>query len=166
MQAWRDAFAGFLALGAPARWEPEMLEPTLVAMRRLTLAVLGPIAAMMAAVAAAALGAGMVQTGGVNVYAGAIGFKLERINPLTNVKNLFSLRAAARLAKSLIPAALLAVFAVQRIARQLTIPPFSTARLEIAGPGCVSGCCWPRRGCCSAGRRSTTWWSGRAGSRG
>ena len=61
------------------------------------------------------------------------GFKLDRINPLTNVKNLFSLRAAARLGKSLIPAALLAVFAVQRIARQLQIPPFSTARLELLG---------------------------------
>ena len=55
------------------------------------------------------------------------------INPSRNVKNLFSLRAAARLGKSLIPAALLAVFAVQRIARQLTIPPFSTVRLELLG---------------------------------
>ncbi|MFP5207429.1 MAG: flagellar biosynthesis protein FlhB, partial [Acidobacteriota bacterium] len=63
----------------------------------------------------------------------AIGFKLDRINPLTNAKNLFSLRAAARLAKSLLPAALLAVFAVQRIARQLTLPPFSTVRLELLG---------------------------------
>ena len=50
-----------------------------------------------------------------------------------NLKNLFSLRAAARLAKSLIPASFLAVFAVQRIARQLTMPPFSTARLELLG---------------------------------
>jgi len=46
------------------------------------------------------------------------------------VKNLFSLRATSRLGKSLLPAALLAVFAVQRIARQLTVPPFSTARLS------------------------------------
>ena len=35
---------------------------------------------------------------------GAVGFKLDRINPVSNIKNLFSLRAAARLAKSLIPA--------------------------------------------------------------
>ena len=53
----------------------------------------------MAAVAAAALAAGIAQTGGVNFYAGAIGFKLERINPVSNLKNLFSLRAAARLAQ-------------------------------------------------------------------
>ena len=33
----------------------------------------------------------------------------------------------------MLPVALLAVFAVQRIARQLTIPPFSMARLELLG---------------------------------
>jgi flagellar biosynthetic protein FlhB len=87
----------------------------------------------MAAVAAAALGAGVMQTGGVNVHAGAIGFNLDRINPVSNIKNLFSMRAGARLAKSLIPAAALAVFAVQRIARQLSVPPFSVERLETLG---------------------------------
>jgi flagellar biosynthetic protein FlhB len=75
----------------------------------------------------------VLQTGGINFYAGAIGFKPDRINPASNLKNLFSLRAAARMGKSLLPAGLLAVFAVQRIARQLTVPPFSTARLELLG---------------------------------
>ena len=37
----------------------------------------------MAAVAAAALGVGVLQTGGVNFYAGAVGFKLDRINPVS-----------------------------------------------------------------------------------
>jgi flagellar biosynthesis protein FlhB len=87
----------------------------------------------MAAVAAAALGMGLVQAGGIHFHAGAIGFKLDRINPVANAKSLFSLRAAARLGKSLIPAALLAVFAVQRMGRQLAIPVFSTARLEAIG---------------------------------
>jgi len=131
--AWRAAFAAFLDLGAPARWEPAEIEPTLYALRRLSLSVLAPLGTVMAAVAMAALAVGVLQTGGVNFYAGAIGFKLDRINPISNIKNLFSLRAASRLAKSLVPASLLAVFAVQRIARQLTIPPFSTARLELLG---------------------------------
>jgi flagellar biosynthetic protein FlhB len=131
--AWRAAFAGFLALGAPARWEPSEMEPTLYALRRLALGILGPPGMVIAAVAVAALTAGVMQTGGINFYAGAIGFKPDRINPASNLKNLFSLRAAARLGKSLLPASLLAVFAVQRIGRQLTIPPFSTARLELLG---------------------------------
>jgi flagellar biosynthetic protein FlhB len=87
----------------------------------------------MAVVAMAAPGIGVLQTGGLNFHVEAIGVKFDRVNPISNIKNLFSLRAAARLAKSLFPASLLAVFAVQRIARQLTIPPFSITRLETLG---------------------------------
>ena len=130
---WRDNFAAFLNLGLAARWEPRQIQPTLHALRKMTFEILAPPGAVMTAVAAGALGVGILQTGGVNFYAGAVGFKLDRINPVSNLKNLFSLRAAARLAKSLIPASVLAVFAVQRIGRQLTIPPFSTARLELLG---------------------------------
>jgi flagellar biosynthetic protein FlhB len=133
LEAWRSVFSGFLDMGQPACWEPSELLPTLISLRRLSLTVLGPIAAVMAAVAIAAFAAALVQTGGVQIHPGNVGFKLSRINPLSNLQNLFSMRAAARLGKSLLPAALLAVFAVQRIARQFTIPPFSTARLEILG---------------------------------
>jgi len=133
LEAWRGTFAAFLDLGTPARWEPAEIQPTLYALRRLSIGVLAPMGTVMAAVAMAALAVGVLQTGGVNFYAGAIGFKLDRINPVSNIKNLFSLRAASRLAKSLLPAALLGVFAVQRIARQLTVPPFSTSRLELLG---------------------------------
>jgi flagellar biosynthetic protein FlhB len=130
---WRDSFAAFLDLGLPARWEPSQLQPTLHALRRLAFSILAPTGMMMAAVAAAALGVGVLQTGGVNFHFESVGFKLDRINPISNIQNLFSLRAASRLAKSLIPASILAVFAVQRIARQLTLPPFSTVRLEMLG---------------------------------
>ena len=133
VEAWRTSLAGFLALGAPSRWEPSALQPTLAALRRLTVAVLAPPAATMAAVAVAALAAGIAQTGGVSVHGGAIGFKLDRINPLTNAKSLFSLRAAARLGKSLVPAGFLAVLAAQRIGRQLSLPPFSNVRLDELG---------------------------------
>jgi len=133
LEAWRGAFQEFLRLGSPAHWEPAMIVPTLFAARRLAIGVLAPSAVVMAVVATSALLAGLVQTGGISFHAGAIGFKLDRVNPVSNIKNLFSLRAAARLLKSLLPASLLAVFAVQRIARQLTIPPFSTARIELLG---------------------------------
>jgi flagellar biosynthetic protein FlhB len=131
--AWREALAAFLDLGSPAHWEPATLAPTVYAMRRITLDLFGPVAIMMAAVAAAALGVGVAQTGGVSVHPAALGLKLDRVNPISNLKNLFSLRAAARLAKSLIPAALLAIFAVQRIGRQLGLPPFSVVRVEMLG---------------------------------
>jgi flagellar biosynthesis protein FlhB len=131
--AWRTAFAGFLNLGARACWEPATLAPTLAAIRRMTLQVLAPPAWTMTAVAAASLLAGILQTGGLNLTPSAIGLKPERVNPVANLSNLFSLRAASRLGKSLIPAALLSVFAMQRIARQLTLPPFSVVRIEQLG---------------------------------
>jgi flagellar biosynthesis protein FlhB len=133
LATWRATFASFLELGSAARWEQAQLQPTLISIRRLSLAVLGPPALVMAAVVGAALSIGILQTGGLSVHVESIGFNFDRVNPISNVKNLFSLRSAARLGKSLLPAALLAVFAVQRIARQLTIPPFSVTRLEALG---------------------------------
>ena len=133
LMIWRDNFIAFLNLGLAAHWEPNEIQPTLHALRKLTFQILGPPGVVMAAVVAGALGIGVLQTGGVNFHVEAVAFKLDRINPVSNIKNLFSLRAAARLAKSLIPASILAVFCVQRIARQMTIPPFSTTRLEMLG---------------------------------
>jgi flagellar biosynthetic protein FlhB len=92
-----------------------------------------PSVAVMMAVFSGSLAAGILQTGGVSVYPSAVAFKFDRVNPLSNIKNLFSLRAAARLGKSLLPASLLAVFAIQRIARELNMPPFSVTRLERLG---------------------------------
>jgi len=131
LTAWRTAFASFLALGAARCWEPDEIQPTLHSLRRLTLEILGPPGIVMGVVAVSALGVGVLQTGGVSFHGSAIGFKADRINPVTNIGNLFSLRAAARLGKSLIPASMLAVFALQRIGRQLTLPPFSITRLEL-----------------------------------
>ncbi len=142
---WRTSFAAFLSLGAASRWEPGAMEPTLAEMRRLVLGVMQPIGLVLASVAAAALGAALLQTGGVSFYAEAVGFKLDRLNPISNASNLFSLRAAARLAKSLVPAGLLGVFAVQRMARETSVPPFSTARLEILGSdvyGLLAAAAW------------------------
>jgi flagellar biosynthetic protein FlhB len=107
--------------------------PTLFAFRRLTLDTLSPVAMLMVAVAGAALAVAMLQTGGVQVHPQALSFKPDRINPAANVKNLFSLRAVARLGKSLIPAALLTIFAVQKIAHETQMPPFSIARIEAVG---------------------------------
>ncbi len=133
IEAWRTSFDAFLELGGPAHWEPAELQPTLYAARRLSIAILGPVGIMMAAVAAATLSIGILQTSGLSFYAEAVSLKLDRINPLSNIKNLFSLRAASRLGKSLVPAAILAIFALQRIERELTLPPFSTVRLELLG---------------------------------
>jgi flagellar biosynthesis protein FlhB len=135
IEAWRAGFSEFLDLGSATRWEPAQLQPTLYTLRRLALAELAPAGMVMTAVVAAAVTIAITQTGGIGIHPGAVSFRMDRVNPLSNLKNLFSVRAAARLGKSLIPAGLLAVFAVQRIARQMTVPPFSNVHLEMLGSG-------------------------------
>lgn len=133
LEAWRGVFQGFLDLGGSRHWEPSEMLPTLIAFRRLAMNALSPVGMLMLAVAVAALAVALLQTGGVQVHPQALAFKPERLNPAANVKNLFSLRAAARLGKSLIPAGLLAVFAVQRMAHEAQMPPFSMGRIEAVG---------------------------------
>jgi len=133
MEAWRTALPAFFALGSVGRWEPAQLQPTLAALRGLAIQALLPVGGMVAAVALASLTVGVLQTGGVEIHPGSVGFKLSRINPLANLQGLFSLRGAARMGKSLVPAGLLAAFAVQRIARELALPPFSVTRIEQLG---------------------------------
>jgi flagellar biosynthetic protein FlhB len=133
IEAWRAGGAAFLDLGSTERWEASQVASTLKAIRGLSITILAPIGIVMASVAAAALFAGALQTGGPHINARAVGFRVDRINPFSNAKRLLSARAAARLGKSLVPAALLAVFAVQRIARELMEPPFSFSRLEELG---------------------------------
>ena len=133
LAGWAESFEAFLSYGANAAWEPNAVDATVHTLMALAMTVLAPVGLVGAGVAAAALGAGVIQTGGIQIHPQVVGFKVDRVNPLSNLKNLFSLRSAARLGKSMIPAALLAVFAVQRIARQWTMPPFSSVRLMALG---------------------------------
>ncbi len=130
LDSFRRSFAVALALGGSEKWEASTVQPTLFAVRRLVMSAMLPVSVALASIVAAASLAGIVQTGGLQLNPGSIGFRFDRINPISNLKNQFSLRAASRMGKSLLPASLLAVFAIQRIARELTIPPFSTARLD------------------------------------
>jgi len=133
VESWRRSYAAFLDLGTASRWEPSQIQATQSAMRGLSIAVLAPAGIVMASVVSAAIFAGMVQTGGLHVNTKAVGVRFDRINPFANARNLLSLRTASRLGKSLVPAVLLGVFAVQRIARESLIPPLSLARLESLG---------------------------------
>lgn len=127
--SWQEAFSGFMSFSNNASWEASTLQPTIGALMRLGLSVLGPVGWLAAAGAGAALLAGVAQTGGLQVHPQLIGFKADRINPVSNLKNLASLRSAARLAKSLVPAVFLAIFAVQSVNHLIAMPAFSTVRL-------------------------------------
>ena len=163
LSAWTNSLSGFLSYGAVSAWEPKTADATMRSLLSLAMTVLAPVGLVAAGVAASALGAGVLQTGGLRFHAQVLAFKPDRVNPLNNLKNLFSLRSAARLGKSMLPAALLAVFAVQRLARQWICQP-SPQRGWLPSGAMPTTCCWPQRGCSLPGRQSTIWWSGAAAS--
>jgi flagellar biosynthetic protein FlhB len=77
-----------------------------------------------------ALIAGVAQSGGVQLHPNAVEPKFSRLNPATNVKNLFSLRSAMRLVKSIIPAAVMVVLGWGALKTlMLPMPVMSMTRL-------------------------------------
>src|ERR1700733_9848501 len=101
-----------------------------VAVRRILVPALMPVGFVMAASFAGALVSGVAQTGGVQIYPSAVEFKFSKLNPVTNLGNLFSLRSATRLVKSLVPAAVMVVLGWGALkALMIPMPVMSLLRL-------------------------------------
>ncbi|HZZ39609.1 MAG TPA: EscU/YscU/HrcU family type III secretion system export apparatus switch protein [Acidobacteriaceae bacterium] len=126
--AWAAAYRACMALGEPGFWERSTPEQAAVALRGVVLHCLSPLGIVFAASLAAALLAGVAQGGGWTLQADALSPKLERLNPAENLKNVFSLRGAVRLGKSLVPVVALGFCAEHAIAAQSALPPLSVER--------------------------------------
>jgi flagellar biosynthetic protein FlhB len=98
--------------------------------RRMLLPVLVPMAIVMGAAFTGSLLTGMAQSGGIGLHPKLIAFKPERVNPVTNLGNLFSLRSTTRVLKSLVPAGAMVLFGWHELQRlMLPMPVMSLARL-------------------------------------
>jgi flagellar biosynthetic protein FlhB len=154
---WRSVFATFLALGTAHHGSLQAgslgagsvgpgsmgagsmpgygldaaagLTGRVAVIREASLVMLSPMLLLFAAVTAAALFAGLAQGGGAAIHAGALALKWERLSPAQNFRNLLSLRGLARLLKSLLPVAVLLIFAIHRIAGLTAIPPLSAEQV-------------------------------------
>ncbi len=129
--SWRVVFeqslgaAGVRENGGEMQW--------VAAVRRMVAPVVMPVAMVMAASFAGALGVGVAQGGGVEIHPSAVGFKLAKLNPWTNLGNLFSLRSATRVVKSLVPAAAMVVLGWGAVkALMAPMPVMSLVRLPSA----------------------------------
>jgi flagellar biosynthetic protein FlhB len=122
---WGGAYRALLALGQPVLWERSSAAETALAMRGILLKAMEPVGIMFLASLAGAVAAGIAQGGGWTLNFEALSPKAERLNPAENVKNVFSLRAAVRLGKSLVPVLVLSLFAVRAIEAQTAVPPMS-----------------------------------------
>jgi flagellar biosynthetic protein FlhB len=89
-----------------------------------------PVALVLGAALAATLVAGVAQGGGLQFNAEALAFKADRINPVTNLGNIFSLRSAARLGKSLVPAGLVLFVGMYSMEQDVfSLPVLSLGRI-------------------------------------
>jgi flagellar biosynthesis protein FlhB len=98
--------------------------------RQILLPVLLPVGLILGASFAGALISGVAQSGGVQIYPSALELKFAKLNPVTNLGNLFSLRSATRVAKSLVPAAVMVVLGWWALkALMIPMPVMSLIRL-------------------------------------
>jgi flagellar biosynthetic protein FlhB len=81
----------------------------LLAIRQILLPALLPVGLVMAAAFVGAFVSGVAQSGGVQFHPAVLELKFEKLNPVTNLGNLFSLRSATRVAKSLVPASVMVI---------------------------------------------------------
>lgn len=126
---WASAYQTFLALGATSAWQDERLQETILSIRQVIIIMLSPLLLLFGAVTAAMLLASLVQGGGLRINAESIQPKWDRINPVNNIKNLFSWRGGVRFGKSLLPAGLLLALAIGKIRQQAALAPLSVVRL-------------------------------------
>ena len=127
---WRDAYAGMLT---GANGLPGTPDSILDLVRATSLPLLGLVALVMMASLGGALVAGVMQSGGIQFHAEALSIKPARLNPGSNLKQLASVRALVRLAKSLIPASIIAFLSFGIIRHALLpFPIMSLDRLPFA----------------------------------
>jgi flagellar biosynthesis protein FlhB len=100
------------------------------AVRQILLPALLPVGLILAASFAGALVFGVAQSGGVQIRPAALELKFTKLNPVTNLGNLFSLRSATRVAKSLVPAAVMVMLGWGALkALMIPMPVMSLMRL-------------------------------------
>jgi flagellar biosynthetic protein FlhB len=106
-------------------------QPWSEAVRRMIGPALMPVGSVMAASFSAALIVGVAQGGGVSIHPEAISMKFSRLNPISNLGNLFSLRSATRTVKSLVPAAVMVAIGWSALKTlMLPMPVMSLLRLS------------------------------------
>ncbi|HVJ07590.1 MAG TPA: EscU/YscU/HrcU family type III secretion system export apparatus switch protein [Acidisarcina sp.] len=130
VETWTSSYQQFLLLGLKAGWDRDQGVAAVLQLRSVALELLSPLLLLFAAVTSATLVAGIAQGGGLSFHGEALQPKFDRLNPVSNLKNIFSLRATARLGKSLIPALALSVLAYQKIRHQDAMAALSLVRLQ------------------------------------
>jgi flagellar biosynthetic protein FlhB len=137
LSAWDQVFARSLSLGLGATPGVGLDRVLMQQAIKILLPSLVPVGMILAACFAASLFAGVGQSGGLQIHGEALELKFERLNPVTNLGNIFSLRSVTRMAKSLLPAAVVITLGLTSLKELvLPMPVMSVMRL----PATLSAC--------------------------
>lgn len=135
VSAWDQTYTRVLAFGS-ADLQTAAVDHSLL---KLITPIAAPIVLVLSAAFAGALFSGIGQSGGIQLRGDVLAFKFDRLNPISNLSNLFSVRSATRMAKSLLPAAVVVAFGVIAIKQLiLPMPVMSLARLPLTLQACYS----------------------------
>jgi flagellar biosynthetic protein FlhB len=127
---WRAAYARCLDMGAHTDLSLEHGSVVNSLLRASMLPSLEVIGIVLASALGLALATGMAQTGGMQFHPEALQPKGDRLNPVSNIKNVFSLRSSTRLGKSLVPAAVVMILGAHWMERSvLSLPVLSLERI-------------------------------------
>jgi flagellar biosynthesis protein FlhB len=129
---WAAAYSDFLHLGLTATWQGSQQLSDFYRMRDIILSAITPLGVVLGAGLGAGLFVGIAQNRGIGFYINTIQPKFGKLNPISNLKNLFSIRSATRLAKVLIPASVLMTLAIKKIEHQAELAPMSISHLTEA----------------------------------
>ena len=130
VNAWRQCFARCLRTAGTTTEGAWGLRELSTIVRTALLPAVAPIAMVMAAALTAVIVIGIAQGGGLTFNFAAIGWKPERLNPATHIQQTFTMRTIVRLAKSLLPAMIVAAMGWSALDKMMTaMPVMSLARL-------------------------------------
>lgn len=127
VKGWSRAYTNSMSAFAI---EDMSAQQGLEVVRKMLLPVLAPVVIVMSAAFTGSLLTGMAQGEGVGLHPKSIAFKFDRLNPVTNLGHLFSLRSTTRVMKSLVPAAAMVFFGWHALdALMRPLPVMSLLRL-------------------------------------
>ena len=127
---WRQCYARALQLAGAGTASAWGVRELMTLIRVAVLPAVSPLMYVMAASFCAIVVVGVAQNGGFSFSASGLTPKLDRLSPATHVKQLFSLRSLVRLAKSLLPALVVAWMGWSALSKMLlAMPVLSLSRL-------------------------------------
>jgi len=130
---WRAVYTHTLELGSVDLYAAALDHSLL----RIAVPALGPVTFILAACFGAALLSGIAQSGGMHVRGDLLAFKFDRLSPAANLSNIFSLRSAIRMAKSLLPVAVVVAFSAAALKKLiLPMPVMGLSRLPLTLEAC------------------------------